>query len=252
MEGNTTQNISEHLPMVIAENEDAIVLSIILFGILIFTKTKISLSDLFMIGGLFCLMLITRRQLSMFVLIGSTIFGKLICEAFECYKKGSIQKLTDILLKVIPMGIIVTVILVCSYDLIKEKSDDEYVSKSLYPVDASTFILENIDLDEAKFYNEYNYGSYMLFRGIPVFIDSRADLYAPEFSGLEDDIFTDFLNISGINTFYTDMFEKYEMTHLIAYQNSKLNMLIENTKDTNYIKLYEDDYFVIYEIVGYE
>ena len=50
--------------------------------------------------------------------------------------------------------------------------------------------LENIDLENARFYNEYNYGSYMLFRGIPVFIDSRADLYAPEFSGNKDeDIF---------------------------------------------------------------
>ena len=37
----------------------------------------------------------------------------------------------------------------------------------------------------------------MLFRGIPVFIDSRADLYAPEFSGKAEDIFMDFINTSG-------------------------------------------------------
>lgn len=34
-----------------------------------------------------------------------------------------------------------------------------------------------------KIYNEYNYGSYLLFRGIPVFVDSRADLYTPQFNG---------------------------------------------------------------------
>lgn len=34
-----------------------------------------------------------------------------------------------------------------------------------------------------KLFNEYNYGSYLLYKGVPVFIDSRADLYAPEFNG---------------------------------------------------------------------
>ena len=54
--------------------------------------------------------------------------------------------------------------------------DDSFVDESSYPVQACDYILENIDLENARFYNEYNYGSYMLFRGIPVFIDSRADL----------------------------------------------------------------------------
>ena len=31
-------------------------------------------------------------------------------------------------------------------------------------------VLENIDLGTAKFYNEYNYGSYLLYKGVPVFI----------------------------------------------------------------------------------
>ena len=87
----------------------------------------------------------------------------------------------------------------------------------------------------------------MLYRGIPVFIDSRADLYAPEFSGLQDDIFMDFIDVSGIGTFYEDIFEKYNITHVIMYKNAKINMIIEKTEDKNYKKLYEDDYFIIYE-----
>ena len=60
----------------------------------------------------------------------------------------------------------------------EDKFDAKYVDESAYPVQACDYILENIDLGKAKFYNEYNYGSYMIFRGIPVFIDSRADLYS--------------------------------------------------------------------------
>ena len=129
----------------------------------------------------------------------------------------------------------------------KDKFDDEYIDKSSYPVEASNFIIENIDLGKAKFYNEYNYGSYLLFRGIPVFIDSRADLYAPEFSGKEEDIFSDFIDTSSIGTFYEDTFEKYGITHVITYKNSKMNMIITKTKDPNYKELYQDDYFVVYQ-----
>ena len=44
-------------------------------------------------------------------------------------------------------------------------------------------MLQNLDVKNIKLFNEYNYGSYLLYKGIPVFIDSRADLYAPEFNG---------------------------------------------------------------------
>ena len=136
-----------------------------------------------------------------------------------------------------------------SYYLGKDKLDDAYVDESVYPVEASDFILNHIDLKTARFYNEYNYGSYLLFKGIPVFIDSRADLYAPEFSGKEEDIFSDFIDMSSIGNFYGDIFEKYDMTHVITYKNSKINMIITKTEFEKYKELYQDDYFVIYEII---
>ena len=127
------------------------------------------------------------------------------------------------------------------------------VNESSYPVAACDYIIENLDLENIKLYNEYNYGSYLLYRGIPVFIDSRADLYAPEFNGTkgEDgkyhgrDIFTDYINISNISTYYEDKFEEYGITHVIIKTNSKLNMFLK--RDDNYKKLYSDNNFIIYE-----
>ena len=74
-----------------------------------------------------------------------------------------------------------------------------------------------------KLFNEYNYGSYLLYKGVPVFIDSRADLYAPEFNGKRAengeydgrDIFTDFIKTSSMERYYEDTFEKYDITHII-------------------------------------
>lgn len=247
MQGNTTQNINEHLPMTIT-NEIEVICTLILFlAMLIFTKVKIRLSDLFMLGGLCYLMLASRRQITMFALVCSLIFNRLIMDLISQYTK---IKLEDIMKKITSaIGIISISIIMLgfSYYMAKDKINDSYIDESTYPVQACDYILNNIDLGQARFYNEYNYGSYMLYRGIPVFIDSRADLYAPEFSGKQDDIFMDFIETSNISKFYEDTFEKYKITHVITYKNSKMNMIITKTNDKKYKELYSDKYFVVYE-----
>ena len=248
MQGNTTSSISEHLPLTLINNKEAMCILVIFLSILIFTKVKIKLSDLFMISGLCYLMFATRRQVSMLTLIGSVILTKLIVQLINLWFSNGIKDFEDAF-KHMSVAIALTVLIaIMGYDNLKPKLDDEFVDSKSYPVKACDYILENIDLSTAKFYNEYNYGSYMLFRGIPVFIDSRADLYAPEFSGKKDeDIFSDFINTSGISKFYEDTFEKYDITHVILGKKSKTNMVITKTHDENYKELYSDDNFVIYE-----
>ena len=247
MEGNTTQNINEHLPMTIIDETEALSAIAVILAILTFTKTKIKLSDLFMIGGLCILMLASRRQITMFCLIGVLIVNRMICGLLELYTKNGLERLTKMITSKVGYIVMILVMLGLSYHFYEPKQNDEYIDETAYPVQACDYIIENVDLGNARFYNEYNYGSYMIYRGIPVFIDSRADLYAPEFSGKGYDIFMDFINTSSITEFYEVIFDKYDITHVITYENSKMNMIIKETKDPNYKKLYEDDYFTIYQ-----
>ena len=247
MEGNTTQNINEHLPMTIINENEALSAIVVILAILTFTKTKIKLSDLFMIGGLCILMLASRRQITMFCLIGVLIVNKMICGLLELYTKNGLERLTKMIASKVGYIVMILVMLGLSYHFYEPKQNDEYIDETAYPVQACDYIIQKIDLGKARFYNEYNYGSYMIYRGIPVFIDSRADLYAPEFSGKGYDIFMDFIDTSSITEFYEVIFDKYDITHVITYENSKMNMIIKETKDPNYKKLYEDDYFTIYE-----
>ena len=246
VKGNTTQSINEHLPMTLVENVEAMCMIVIFLAILTFTKTKIRLSDLFFIGGLCYLMLMTRRQITMFAIVGTVILTRMLISMFKEYHVQT-EKFLTVLIKPLVSVFIIVLVGTISYKIIKPKLNDEYISKSSYPIEACDFILENVDLGKARFYNEYNYGSYMLFRGIPVFIDSRADVYDPQFNGLEDDIFSDFINTSAISTFYEDIFEKYNITHVITYKTSKMNMIIKKTNDENYKQIYEDDFFTVYE-----
>lgn len=247
MQGNTTQNINEHLPMTIVDETEALSAIVLILAILTFTKTKIKLSDLFMIGGLCYLMLASKRQITMFCIIGVLVVNKMICALIELYTKNGLERTFKWATTKLAYIVMIGIMLGLSYHFYEPKQNDKYIDTSDYPVQACDYILENIDLTTARFYNEYNYGSYLIYRGIPVFIDSRADLYAPEFSGKKDDIFMDFINTSSIGTFYEDTFKKYDITHVITYKNSKVNMIITETKDPNYKKLYDDKYFVVYE-----
>ena len=247
MQGNTTQNINEHLPMTIVDETEALSAIVLILAILTFTKTKIKLSDLFMIGGLCYLMLASKRQITMFCIIGVLVVNKMICALIELYTKNGLERTFKWATTKLAYIVMIGIMLGLSYHFYEPKQNDKYIDASDYPVQACDYILENIDLTTARFYNEYNYGSYLIYRGIPVFIDSRADLYAPEFSGKKDDNFMDFINTSSIGTFYEDTFKKYGITHVITYKNSKVNMIITETKDPNYKKLYDDKYFVVYE-----
>ena len=251
MQGNTTQSINEHLPMVLIQSTHTLVILVIALSILIFTDTKIRLKDFFMLGGLIILALMSRRQLSMLIILGIYSINRLITDLFNKYDPEGTEKFMKIISE--GFGRVITILLVVLFSVLiyREQRTTDYIDTDTYPVEAAKYIKENLNLNDIRLYNEYNYGSYLLYEGIPVFIDSRADLYTPEFNGDEDkDIFTDFIKVSSLSVHYEDIFDKYDITHLIMPVNAKMNLFI--SKDDNYKELYKDDNFVIYERLNKE
>ena len=253
MQGNTTNNISEHLPLTLINNIPIMVVLVMFLVILIFTDTKIKLRDLFMLSGLVLLAFMTRRQTSLLVLIGSFIFSKLVASMFEKYAPEAKNELLSALNNKKVDAIVILLVIIMSLGMYSGKIGNSFVSKKNYPVEATEWILQNLDVKNMKLFNEYNYGSYLLYKGVPVFIDSRADLYAPEFNGKRAengeydgrDIFTDFIKTSSMERYYEDTFEKYDITHIILKKKSKLNTFISN--DSGFLEMYNDDNFVVYE-----
>ncbi len=253
LQGNTTQSISEHIPLTLYNDKATMVVLALFLVILIFTDTKIKLRDLFMLAGLIFMAFMSRRQVSMLVLIGCFIFAKLMNNLAEKYDPDGCTRFAKLMTTIIGRILTIALIGIIALTLFKPKKNNHFINSASYPVEAADWILENLDIENIKLYNEYNYGSYLLFRGIPVFIDSRADLYAPEFNGTKQedgsyegrDIFSDYINISSIGTYYEDKFEKYEITHVMVVNNAKLNMFL--SRNDQYKKIYKDDHFVIYE-----
>lgn len=254
MQGNTTSHINEHLPLTLIDYKSILILLTLIISVLIFTKVKIKLRDLFFLGGLTLLALMTRRQISMLVLFGGFSFARLAADFFEIYDKDSSEEFIEYLTSISGQFLTIVVILLVCFANYKNKINEPYLSESSYPIEASKWIKENLDYKNIRLFNDYNYGSYLLLEDIPVFIDSRCDLYTPEFNGTYNkekhkyegrDIFSDFMSISTIGTYYDTKFEEYGITHVITKANSKIRMLI--SRDKNYTELYKDKNFVIFE-----
>ena len=245
MQGTTTQNINEHLPLTIINHIKMLSVLIGIMLLFLFTDTKMRAKDFFMLFGLGLLMFKTRRQESMFVIFGSGLLCKFLNDLYEKYDKGGTKKYADLMVTILGSIATILVVILISILVAKPKINNRFVGDA-YPVKASEYLIENVDFSRMKLYNEYNYGSYLLFKGVPVFIDSRADLYAPEFNNYKD-IFSDYINTSNIGKYYEDTFREYGITHVICYKNAKLNLFL--SRDKNYKQLYIgiEDNFVIYE-----
>lgn len=232
--GISMQNIMEHFPTTIKHNYFFYIILLILVILFLNKKTKIYLSDFFMISGLFLLTLLSNRSYALFAILGTFSFVRIL-------NQYNFNQLTPTVENKKFRIILVILMLVFSLKVIVDNKNINYVNSKLYPVEAIKYIEKNLDYKNIRLYNEYRFGSYLLFKKIPVFIDSRADLYMEEFNK-DVTIFKDYLNVP---LKYREIFEKYKFTHAIVNTNSIIKQLLES--DNKYIIKYTDEYFSIYE-----
>lgn len=242
MMGNAQSYVEEHMMISIWKNP--LVLSVLAELLIIFTltKTKIKLRDLCMLVGLVFMAILSPRHIALLVCIGFICITRLLSNFMIDIEENFTPKITKTLSRPLGFTIFLIAIIGVGQFIFRINLSKPYLDETLYPLDAVEYIKENIDLDDARIYNDYNFGSYLLLNDIPVYLDSRADLYTKQFSGLDYDIFDDYMNLSGG---YHRYFSFYEITHVITYKNEWLGQTLEN--DIKFEKLYEDDYFVIYK-----
>ena len=124
MQGISTKNINEHLPVVLADNIKLLVLLGIYVATIAFTRIKVRLSDLFMLSGLTLLTILSRRQASMLYLIGAVILNRLITEMLIKYNKDTVKKLENISSKILGITIISAIVIIISIFQFKPKIND--------------------------------------------------------------------------------------------------------------------------------
>lgn len=244
MEGISAQFIEELLPIDIIKGWILVCFIITSIAIISFSKTKVRITDCFFILGFALMAFATYRCIYFFYLISTICSIRIINDCLNTYEIdfGIINNKYKMLL----FTIFCILVIISSIFKISESINLDYLDSSKYPVDASEYILNSVDVSNMRIYNHFNFGSYLELKGIPAFIDSRSGVYTDEFNP-GTNILVDWLNLTNGACHYDSIFSKYQITHVLLYKDELINLYI--CKDDNYKILYEDDVFVFYERV---
>ena len=237
--GNSQKYILEHQ---FGFNDKTVIIGLIiglfLLLFLLFKTKKIRITDVFMILGLTLMAIMSQRHFALYILLGMISFTSMFVRYLD---RDSIFNLvfdSKIFFIIVIIEIVFIACVRFMVDLNKE-----YVDSSLYPVEGVKYLKDNFDCQNIKIFNDYNFGSYLMLNDIKVFIDSRADLYTREFSGLDYDIFDDYMDIS--DNYDMDKLDNYNIDLIFIYRGTYLDNNLR--LDNGYNLIYEDDYFVIYD-----
>ncbi|WP_234120305.1 hypothetical protein [Clostridium hydrogenum] len=113
-----------------------------------------------------------------------------------------------------------------------------------YPIEACNYINNHPEIKNSRLFNDYNTSPYLIFRGIPTFVDTRTDIFINGFN--KTNSFMDQHNAS-IN--YEQMLlvlKKYNIDYAILENNQINTRILKRTSIPTTV--YQDDYYVIVEI----
>lgn len=88
----------------------------------------------------------------------------------------------------------------------------------IFPVDAVNVILDS-DLADARGFNSYGWGGYLIWRDIPVFIDGRADVYGDEFMDR-------YFGARDSGTDWRPLFDEYDVSYVLLEPGAELNPVL--------------------------
>ena len=237
MQGDTMKYIDEHKPLVLIEDAFVWGYLLILFVTLFFTKVKVKLSDICMIFGLVLMAFLSVRHISFLAIIGIFYLCRIMCNIGRITS----DEVLDFDLPAYGIFVVLIVVIVNSLIVYNINSKKDFISSKVYPVEMVEYMNKNLDMKKVKLYNEYDFGSYLMFKDIKVYIDSRSDLYTKPFNG-KFDIFDECMKITNN---YGRVFKKYKITHILTYTNTYLNQIL--AASPNYKLVHKNDGFALYE-----
>ena len=237
LQGTTMQYIEEHKALVLIENAFVIGYLLILLIPLILTKVKIILSDICMITGLLLMTFLSVRHMSFLAIIGIFYLCRLICNIGKINTKEPL----DFELPTFGIIIVLITVIITSGVVYNINSKQSFIDENSYPTKMVDYIYKNLDTKKIKLYNEYDFGSYLIYKDLKVYIDSRSDLYTKPFNK-KNDIFDECMNITKN---YGRVFNKYDITHILIYSDTDLNQIL--SASPNYELVHKEGRFALYK-----
>ncbi len=209
---------------------------------LVFSQRRVTLTDLLLFFGTGWMGLTSIRHIPIFALVASPIIARHLLSAFadtRFYATLAGQYKSEHVssgLKILNTAVLLVIGLLAVGWLLLRLDNMATIIHTRFPVAAVDYIEEN-DLDELNVFNAYNWGGYLIWRRIPVFIDGRTELYGNEFFGRYLQTFT-------VSPEWQQLLDEYDVDYVMVDTISPLSTILE--AHTGWQAAYQDDIATIY------
>ncbi|WP_026882854.1 hypothetical protein [Clostridium akagii] len=234
-------------------------LVIVIFMVFIYAYNRVKLKDILFSGSIILLAFSSNRQIIFLSIIALPMVSP--------YILGGIEKLIDNFPKDIyvlkPLRDVVTkqsvkvVIFIFiqavlifpnifyTYNFVSNKMTLFTVDSADYPIYAANYINSHPKVKSSRLLSHYNDSPYLIFRGIPTFVDSRADLFLPSYNK-NTNAFYDFMR--GFVDHYEpqELISKYKIEYILVNKSYSIYDILNTYKNLSVV--YEDENYCIYKV----
>lgn len=234
---------------------------ILIISVFIYMLSKVKLRDLLFSGALILLSFTAVRQVVfIYTLLLPVLSPYIVCAADEFtnryLKNSKIYSLFCCKLiinrKVFFKAVVsVILIIVCIVSIttdigkfFKDKETLFSISKSQCPVDAADYILKHPGIKNSHLLSNYNDSQYLIFRGVPTFVDSREDLFTYNFNHTH--VYMDYMSAFVDLSSPEILLKQYDIDYILVNVNTSIYKVLENKPML--FKQYDDPNYVIFKV----
>jgi len=240
-------------------------LTIIIFIVFVYIFGRVKLKDILFSGSFIILAISSVRQIPFLPILALPLVCPYIERALNEFIRSYVFKnkfvrYTRLKIKIFRGNLVKYVIItglelvfiipsvMYSYDFFKDGMKIFSVNDSDCPVHAVEYINRHPEIKSSHLLSHYNDSQYLIFRGIPTFVDSRADLFLPSFNK-DTNAFYDFMHTCIDLNNPQDLINKYDIKYILIGKSYSFYNMIKSYENLSVV--YEDPDYCIFKVNYY-
>lgn len=216
-----------------------LVLIVVAFAVLAASKLRPSITDILLVGGTMAAALMSLRHVALAAVVTMPVLARHLSSAVKDTRMGPwLAGDRDRGMSVGPVfaGVVALVLGVVVVASVGGKlATNQTTIESHYPAAAVDW-LEEEGLVDQHGYNEYGWGGYLIWRGVEVFSDGRADVYG-------DDFLNVIRRLNDADREWEQLLNEYEVKWALVSPDKPLTAVL--LADSDWRIAYEDEVAVV-------
>lgn len=195
------------------------------------------LTDVLLLLGTGAAALLSARNVPLFAVVAVPIVSRTLWQLWECARGEATDDGTEVSEGTRPALLALNFVLLAVFVLVgalwvgQTLAGNEEAVAAQFPVEAVNF-LEAQGLEKARGFNEYGWGGYLIWRGFPVFVDGRADVYG-------DDFLFFYQQAAQVQADWREPLERYSVEYALVGRRARLATMLAEVE--GWQEVYSDE-----------